>query len=119
DDEPPPSSDTPPSTDPIPVPPEPEPPKPPPEATPSLLATLQGIHFEFDKALPLASVIDTCRDVATRAAAEPERPIVIVGHTDNKGTKDYNLKLSNERARTISAFLRDDVEEWMKFYDHP
>ncbi|MCK5524141.1 MAG: OmpA family protein [Thiomargarita sp.] len=31
--------------------------------------------------------------------------IVIVGHTDDSGTEAYNLNLSEQRARSVKAFL--------------
>jgi hypothetical protein len=42
-----------------------------------------------------------------------------VGHTDNTGDPDVNDPLSLNRARSIKAYLTDDVEAWLDFYgDH-
>ncbi|HZU99748.1 MAG TPA: peptidoglycan-binding protein, partial [Planctomycetota bacterium] len=84
--------------------------------TPSVVATLEGIHFEFDKTFPLPSVIDLVTKIAKFANKEPSREIVSVGHTDWKGDAGYNLKLSEDRAGNIAAYLRDDVEAWLPFY---
>jgi outer membrane protein OmpA-like peptidoglycan-associated protein len=35
----------------------------------------------------------------------PDLKIEIAAHTDNKGNADYNLKLSQERAKSVANFL--------------
>jgi OOP family OmpA-OmpF porin len=35
----------------------------------------------------------------------PDRPVVIEGHTDSRGSESYNLDLSERRARSVEAFL--------------
>jgi outer membrane protein OmpA-like peptidoglycan-associated protein len=37
--------------------------------------------------------------------AHPSRPIYILGHTDDTGSPERNLRLSEQRARTVYAFL--------------
>jgi len=37
-------------------------------------------------------------------------------HTDTVGPTQYNLTLSIERAHSIAAYLRDDVDGWMEHY---
>ena len=37
--------------------------------------------------------------------AHPTRPIYILGHTDDTGSPERNLLLSEQRARTVNAFL--------------
>lgn len=113
-DAPPPPASADPSADPPAAPVQPKPKT----ATASLLATLDSIHFEFDKAFALSSVAETCRAIALRAEAEPARKLVIAGHTDPKGTDTYNLALSRERAEAIRAFLLDDAGAWLQLYDH-
>ena len=44
--------------------------------------------------------IETGRDMFSRANA-----IIVVGHTDNKWDDEWNMKLSKERAATVTAFL--------------
>ena len=86
--------------------------------TRSLLATLEAAHFETAKSFPLPSALPTFRAVAAQHAAEPERVLLLVGHTDTAGRAEYNLQLSNERARAAAAYLRNSVDEWMPFYAH-
>jgi len=39
------------------------------------------------------------------SATYPNLTLQVEGYTDNIGSDDYNLKLSNERATTVQAFL--------------
>src|SRR4051812_42120634 len=88
-----------------------------PADTPSVLGTLDAAHFEKAKCFPLPPSIPIFRAAAARLAAEPARVLLIVGHTDTQGTHDdYNLELSRERAKAISAYLRNAVGEWTPFY---
>ena len=98
--------------------PQPPAPEPPPEVTPSVLASFDTAHFETAKAFPLEESLDVFRAVAARVAQEPQRALLVVGHTDTVGPADYNLQLSQERAASVAAYLVNDVESWMPFYKH-
>jgi len=75
-----------------------------------LLAKQQGylvqekyalILFDFDS----DSIGDRNQEIVAEIVARirelPEAQVFIVGHTDNIGKEDYNLKLSERRARTV------------------
>lgn len=65
------------------------------------------IMFEFDKAeiLPQSSqLLDEITDVMI---VTPNLRLEIQGHTDNMGTQEYNLKLSNARAKAVYDGLID------------
>jgi outer membrane protein OmpA-like peptidoglycan-associated protein/phage protein D len=87
-----------------------------PLATTSIAALLDEAHFEFDKAFALPSAIPTWRAILQAMAKEPERPILVVGHTDKQGSDEYNLELSRERAEIVAAALEGDVETWLAHY---
>lgn len=36
---------------------------------------------------------------------EPDRPVIIAGHTDERGTAEYNLALGERRARAVHDFI--------------
>jgi hypothetical protein len=85
--------------------------------TPSARADFGAAHFEIDKAFPLPTALETFRTIAAFANKEPQRLYLIVGHTDAQGTASHNLDLSDERAQSIAAYFKNDVEAWMKFYE--
>jgi outer membrane protein OmpA-like peptidoglycan-associated protein len=67
-------------------------------------STLQIIYFDFDKSnlsevslKKIKKFIGNNRNVMKK--------FIIVGHTDSKGTKEYNMTLSVERAETIKDIL--------------
>jgi OmpA-OmpF porin, OOP family len=65
----------------------------------------QQIHFEFnkDKIRPESfPILDAVADVLVRNS---EIKLEIQGHTDNKGNKAYNLKLSDRRAASVVKYL--------------
>lgn len=65
------------------------------------------VTFDYRKA--------TLTDIGAQAAGElvealrEQRParIILIGHTDVRGTADFNLKLSRERADALAAFLKE------------
>ena len=42
--------------------------------------------------------------------------MLVVGHADLAGSDTYILTLSEERADSIAAFLRDRVDPWLAWY---
>lgn len=67
---------------------------------------LEVVHFETDKAIIKPESYGLLRDVAKILKEHPEIKLVEVqGHTDNKGGKAYNMKLSQKRAEAVRDFL--------------
>lgn len=64
-----------------------------------------GIHFAFDKAAILKSTGHLMDDIATTLKNNPLWRLRITGYTDNIGQPAYNIKLSEERARSVKAAL--------------
>ena len=63
------------------------------------------VLFDFDKYTLLPKASDTLRKVGQVAVSYPSSPILIEGHTDGKGTHPYNMKLSENRANAVKAWL--------------
>jgi outer membrane protein OmpA-like peptidoglycan-associated protein len=64
------------------------------------------IFFEFDSATITAPSFAVLDDVAATLDNHQEIELVEVqGHTDDQGAEDYNLKLSQDRAEAVRAYL--------------
>jgi outer membrane protein OmpA-like peptidoglycan-associated protein len=63
------------------------------------------VLFDFDQYTLLPKASDTLQKVGRVAASYPSSPIQIDGHTDGKGTHPYNMKLSENRADAVKAWL--------------
>ncbi len=78
-----------------------------------VVLSLDNLLFDYDKSdlKPGAKkVIERIADVLRKY---PNREIRIGGHTDDKGSQEYNLKLSQDRALSVLKELRDSygIEE--------
>jgi hypothetical protein len=74
--------------------------------------------FDFDKTFLLPSALTGIQELKRLYDQHPGAEVLIVGHADRRGRADYNRALSEERARAILAFLRDDVDAWLSYYQH-
>jgi outer membrane protein OmpA-like peptidoglycan-associated protein len=66
---------------------------------------IYGILFDFDKDIVKPESKPTLDEIAKLLNDKPELKLKIVGHTDNQGTAEYNLDLSNRRAANVVAAL--------------
>ena len=64
-----------------------------------------GILFATGKSDLNASSKSALLKFAASLKETPETDVTIYGHTDNKGSHDLNLKLSNDRAASVAKFL--------------
>lgn len=72
---------------------------------PDLSCKLDSVYFGFDEFTvseqskePLASTSQCLQEA-------PERNVVVEGHTDDQGTDEYNIALSDKRGRSVADFL--------------
>ena len=100
------------------TPPAPPPPPPPPEEPPAPPARVEvrdnkieikeKIQFEYNKAVILPAsfgLLDEIKDVITKNAHI--KKIAIEGHASSEGDAKHNLKLSDERAKSVMKYLVD------------
>ncbi len=63
------------------------------------------LFFELNSDALRTSSIPYLREVAGLLTKDPARNVVLIGHADDTGGKDYNLKLSIERAQAAKRYL--------------
>lgn len=66
---------------------------------------LQQVHFEFGKATIMADSFSLLNQVVDAIVTNGVKKIKVEGHTDNKGGKDKNQKLSEDRAKSVADYL--------------
>jgi peptidoglycan-associated lipoprotein len=62
-------------------------------------------YFDFDQSVVSPADFAALEVHAQILAANPSRRVVIAGHCDQRGTREYNLALGERRAQSISAIL--------------
>lgn len=66
-----------------------------------------NVLFGFDKSDLTSSATPTLNELYTILNKYPDTNIEVQGHTDSKGTEEYNMGLSQRRANSVSAYLRN------------
>lgn len=67
--------------------------------------TLQGAHFDVNKASLRPTGKATLDQDASMLTTYPDIKVNVTGYTDSTGSKQYNLKLSRARAETVVKYL--------------
>jgi len=67
--------------------------------------SLVDIYFDYDRASLTDRAEKTLRDNGKNLMQSPRTKILISGHTDERGSNEYNLALGARRARTVKQFL--------------
>jgi outer membrane protein OmpA-like peptidoglycan-associated protein len=68
-------------------------------------AAVYGIYFDTDKAEVKPESKPSLVEIAKLLKASPQLKLYVVGHTDNVGGFDHNVKLSNARAAAVVSAL--------------
>ena len=72
----------------------------------SLRITLDsGVAFDFNLAILNAESILKLDQVVTQIQSYPRSRITVAGHTDDKGSDEYNMQLSQQRADSVKSYL--------------
>ena len=66
---------------------------------------LEGVNFEFDSARLTQNSYEELNRTARSLREWPEVRVEIGGHTDDKGTDEYNMELSQRRAEAVRDYL--------------
>lgn len=79
--------------------------KPSASSTPDTDCTLATVYFDFDS----FAIADDARDKLSSTAEciqeNPDENVRILGHTDPRGTEEYNIALSEKRAQAAADYL--------------
>jgi outer membrane protein OmpA-like peptidoglycan-associated protein len=66
----------------------------------------EDVYFDFDRSSLRAEALRLLDDAVAKLQANPDRNIVIEGHTCNIGTNEYNLALGSRRANSVRDYLQ-------------
>lgn len=69
------------------------------------LREVRTFYFDFDQALVKTEARAPLSAHAAFLSANPAARIVLEGHCDERGTKEYNMALGESRANAVSRFL--------------
>jgi outer membrane protein OmpA-like peptidoglycan-associated protein len=72
-----------------------------------LVLTLRDVLFETGKAQLLPGAMRTIEKVSEFLIRNPQRNVLIEGHTDSVGGDEYNMTLSEQRANSVRSGLID------------
>jgi outer membrane protein OmpA-like peptidoglycan-associated protein len=68
---------------------------------------IYGILFDTDSASIKPESAPVLVEIATLLQSRPDLDILVVGHTDNQGTHEYNIGLSSRRANSVERYLSE------------
>ena len=70
------------------------------------------IFFDFDDSNSPKNTENVIAPHVRYLVQNPSKRLLIEGHADEKGTKEYNLRLGNERAQAIyNEFVNEGIDE--------
>ena len=72
---------------------------------PNSLLYSKTIYFDFDQSTIRSEFIDVLRAHAAYLNGNPSVGVMIEGHADERGSREYNIGLGERRANTIKRFL--------------
>jgi len=74
-------------------------------STPVVELRFEDVYFDFDRSTLRPEALRLLDDAVARLQANPDKNIVIEGHTCNIGTAEYNLALGDRRANSVKQYL--------------
>lgn len=67
--------------------------------------SVNNVLFDFDKDVVKPENYVALNELAILLQENPKAHVTLAGHTDNIGSEEYNLKLSQRRAASVRAYL--------------
>ncbi len=75
------------------------------ETKTTAVSTSATVYFDFDKYNLSSRSIQTLRGVISSMKDNPSLTLVLEGHADERGTREYNLALGQRRAESVADYL--------------
>ncbi len=75
------------------------------ETKTTAVSTSATVYFDFDKYNLSSRSIQTLRGVISSMLDNPSLTLVLEGHADERGTREYNLALGQRRAESVADYL--------------
>lgn len=69
------------------------------------VTTLIDVYFDYDRATLRKGSKEALQENARKLILHPSMKIQLEGHTDSRGSHEYNLALGARRAQTVRRFL--------------
>lgn len=70
-----------------------------------VLITLRRVHFQLDSTELTEDSRAALSEAGPKLARHPDVHLYVDGHADERGTEEYNVALSERRARAVSDYL--------------
>jgi peptidoglycan-associated lipoprotein len=70
------------------------------------LLDLTLVYFDYDQSNIRSEFVEMLDAHAAFLVANPTQMVVLEGHADERGTREYNLALGERRAKQVSTFLQ-------------
>ncbi len=70
------------------------------------LLDLTLVYFDFDQSNIRSEFVEMLDAHAAFLVANPNQMVVLEGHADERGTREYNLGLGERRAKQVATFLQ-------------
>ncbi len=71
---------------------------------------LYGIFFDTDKTDIKPESVPALEEIAKLLKASPDLRVLVVGHTDSTGDREYNMGLSRRRAESVVKYLQEKFQ---------
>lgn len=63
-------------------------------------------YFDFDSSEVHAADVPRIEATGNNLVASPQRKVIVEGHTDPRGSREYNVALGERRANSVADILR-------------
>jgi peptidoglycan-associated lipoprotein len=69
------------------------------------LGTLARVYFDYDKSAITSQGAETLKKNAAKMKGNKKMRVLVEGHTDERGTNEYNISLGEKRAKSVLDYL--------------